>query len=69
MKIRVAESTGCPVPQFIVEAENDQERLILKSFVTFSKDKWKFHLHGFSSNKREGVASFNFGWTKDKIAI
>lgn len=67
MKIRVADSTGCPVPQFIVEAESEKDRMILKSFTEFrdyTNDKWEFNLHGVTySGDVSGPISFNFGWT------
>lgn len=67
MKIRYAQATGCPAGQFVVEAENEQESVILQNFVTFkdyAKDKWIFWLHGSvcEGTKRK---SFNFGWIKE----
>ena len=64
MKIRYAEATGCPAGQFVVEAENDVERAILKNFCSFpdyAKDKWEFHIHG-KSYGYSGQNSFNFGY-------
>ncbi len=72
MKIRAADSTGCPFPQFVVEAESESDRIILKAFLspqTFTKpgepQPWLFHLHGCGSKSDvDGYTSFNFGWQK-----
>ena len=64
MKIRLSDSTGRPEPQFVVEAESDEDRLFLKMFIyspLYSKDKLIFHLHGHSGGN-VGISSFNFGW-------
>jgi len=66
MKIRLSDSTGRPEPQFVVEAENEEDRLFLKMFIyspLYSKDKLIFHLHGHSGSNT-GISSFNFGWVK-----
>lgn len=67
MKIRMEESTGCPVPQFVVEAETEDERLMLRAFSTFpdyTKEKWEFRFHGWTLSCGQGATSFNFGWAK-----
>lgn len=66
MKVRIAHSTSSPFPQFVVEAETNEEKLLLGLFVDASgtsKDELKFHLHGHS-RASDGVSSFNFGWIK-----
>ena len=68
MKIRIADSTNRPEPQFVVEAESDNDRHILKMFCQIShhsKVKLKFWMHGYSSDPN-GYQSFNFGWIEDK---
>lgn len=64
MRIRPASSTGRPEPQFVVEAETEAEKLMLKMFIDIkdesSKDL-KIHLHGHTRGDG-GVSSFNFGW-------
>jgi hypothetical protein len=67
MKIRVADSTGCPVPQFVVEAENETDQIILRAFCGFpdyTKDKWEFTFSG-ATHGDHGVSAFNFGWKRD----
>lgn len=61
MKIRFADG-----PQFVVEAENDQDRQILKMFVDYGyKNNQIFHLHGSCySLDLGGITSFNFGYVK-----
>jgi hypothetical protein len=65
MKIRVAESTGRPEPQFVVEAETAEDRVFLKMFLTirdyYPERKLALHMHGYGSNGH-GYNSFNFGW-------
>lgn len=65
MRIEPRESTGRAEPQFVVTAETDAERLLLKQFT----EKWwddgesEFHLHGWGYNSSQmGVQHFNFGW-------
>jgi hypothetical protein len=49
--------------QFVVEAENEQERAILSSFLSAHSDKqWRFWLHGMTYGVGVGLTSFNFGW-------
>ena len=70
MKARIADSRGVPVPQFIVEAENEIERQVLKTFCmlpSWMQDKYEFWLHGYCiSGDVDGVTSFNFGWKKQE---
>jgi len=52
--------------QFVVHAENELERGVLRRFVklSYSKD-WKFTMHGMCySCDLHGVKSFNFGHVK-----
>ena len=50
------------VGQFIVYAEDEMERAILRRFVNHRKG-WKFWLHGSNTKcDLSGVSSFNFGW-------
>jgi hypothetical protein len=71
MRIKIAESKGCPAPQFVVIAETDQERAILKIFChinDYSNKHWKFYFHGCTYE--QGIESaFNFGWTEDEAKI
>ncbi|MFZ4569725.1 MAG: CGNR zinc finger domain-containing protein [Bacteroidales bacterium] len=63
MKTRIAESTGRPEPQFILETENNEEHLLVKMFLRIkdhSKEKLVLHLHGYQCG--EGHSTFNFGW-------
>lgn len=63
MRIRYTDATGCPYGQFVVNADNDQEKAILSSFVHADRNKWRFHLHGYGLRALEsGISNFNFGW-------
>ncbi len=65
MKIRAADSTSVPIPQFVVEAENETDRQILKAFcqVPHHTKNWQFRMHGYvGQSDIDGVTSFNFGW-------
>jgi len=66
MRIRVAEQTGHPVPQFVVYADDETERAILGAFTNYkqnSKQPVQFWLHGSTySCDVSGVTSFNFGY-------
>lgn len=67
MRVRFAAATGCPMGQFVIEAENDDERAILRQFVNTDQKVWRFWLHGTSGTLRvpyTGPDSFNFGWIK-----
>lgn len=65
MKIEFKSSHG--TPQFIVSAENDQERQVLSMFIDW-RDKHqenRFHMHGYCySCDHSAVTSFNFGYVK-----
>ena len=66
MKVRIAHSTISAFPQFVIEAETNEEKLLLKLFIDapdISKEELKFHLHGHSCASN-AVSSFNFGWIK-----
>ena len=69
MRIQIADSTGRPEPQFVVFAENECDRHILKMFCKakeISKVPLKLWLHGSSmSSDVQGITSFNFGWVED----
>lgn len=70
MRLELADSTGCPVPQFIIKAESDADRMLLKAFTQFrdnAKDEWVFWFHGSCVEEGAGVASFNFGWQRKRI--
>lgn len=73
MRIRPADSRGRIEPQFVVEAENAAERMLLKSFCEaqhHSKEPIKFWLHSWGYQAGvDGVESFNFGWIKDKPEV
>lgn len=62
MKVRMADSTGIPVPQFIIEAETADDRMLLKAFLLFKEHaSVTFVMHGYGV--RDGdYTSFNFGW-------
>lgn len=63
MKVRAAHSTGRSEPQFVIEAETEQDRLILKMFEKPHDDKSaRFVIHGFTYEIGKGIISFNFGW-------
>lgn len=62
MKVRFAEATGCPFGQFIIEAENDNDRTLMKVFLAAPRKEWQFHLHGYSLVCMQGFDNFNFGW-------
>lgn len=67
MRIKYTAATGCPVGQFIVEAETDQERAILTSFTSSALycEGWRFWRHGDTySGDVQAVTSFNFGYVK-----
>lgn len=67
MRIRIADSTGCPVPQFVVYAETQEEKVILSHFCRMSYDQeWMFFYHGASyKSDDDGVPyAFNFGWKR-----
>ncbi|KKK73069.1 hypothetical protein LCGC14_2897550 [marine sediment metagenome] len=56
------------VGQFVVHAESEIERGLLRRFVNKARTKgWKFWLHGSCySCDLQSVTSFNFGCIKDK---
>lgn len=65
MKVRYTTATGCPVGQFVIEAENEQDRTILAHFVDFRDPHWIFWKHGATYKGMEsGCSSFNFGYIK-----
>jgi hypothetical protein len=65
MKIEMAESTGCPVPQFVVHPETDEEQMLLRAFfyVHNNDPKWRFQMHGPTYQDGKIIA-FNFGLVK-----
>ena len=67
MKIRAVKGSG-PAPDFVVEAETEQEMLLLRTFCHFkeyAKDDWKFTFGGSCYEcDKNATTSFNFGWTK-----
>lgn len=68
MKVKIADSTGCPVPQIVLHAETDEDMHFIKLFATFpevAKEKWTFKLHGATSSiDRGGYVSMNIGFAK-----
>jgi hypothetical protein len=65
MKVRAAPATGSPVPQFIIEAECADDRVLLHVFATFPQHggAMRLHLHGYTvGSECNGVKAFNFGW-------
>ena len=56
------------IGQFVVYAENEIERGLLRRFANKARTKgWRFWLHGSCySCDLGGVTSFNFGCIKDK---
>jgi hypothetical protein len=66
MRIELSDSTGRPEPQFVVYAENEQDRMFLKMFLTipdYTKEKLYFNLHGHGGQGKK-YEHFNFGWAK-----
>ncbi len=72
MKIRVAPQTGMPCPQFIIEAEDERDSILLDVFChwpQYTKGRFELHLHGCTYQSCKGYdtpSSFNFGWMKIK---
>jgi len=69
MRVEIASQTGQPVPQFIIYAETDAERLVMQQFVTYSyyEPRPVFWLHGWTYGMgMTGVSSFNFGYRNRK---
>lgn len=71
MKIRFTGATGCPWGQFVVEAENEADRAILRCFmtpaITADAPGWQFVNHGSTWNcdHADGnPTAFNFGWRR-----
>lgn len=63
MKIIYRPATNCPSGQFVVYAENETDRQILRDFFSADLKDWKWHLHGHTVDI-EGIHTFNFGWAK-----
>lgn len=64
MQVRVAESRGMPVPQFVITAQSETERVLLSHFASCAYDShtYKFHFHGATYQSGvKGARSFNFG--------
>lgn len=55
--------------QFVVFAENELERALLRRFAAQTYDKnWEFRMHGSCySCDLQGTTSFNFGFSKKPI--
>jgi hypothetical protein len=68
MKVSFRPATNCPFGGLLIEAENDNDRTILETFLWPSKkgdSDWKFCLHNYGSSMRHvGIDSFFFGWRK-----
>lgn len=71
MRVEIAEQTGRSVPQFIIYAENDAERVLLNHFVSYkqaARPKVLFWLHGWVYEMdRVGVKSFSFGYVYEHV--
>lgn len=66
MKIQFEDSTGCPLPQFVVYPETKEEHMLLKAFFyEMNKEKWKFGLHGYVTQDNS-IKSFNFGLIREE---
>ncbi len=66
MKIRFADATGCPFGQFVVYAETEEEKAIMRLFLKgMEGPRWKFWLHGYSVGSTKGE-TFNFGWIENE---
>jgi hypothetical protein len=65
MKIRMAEATGCPVPQFVVYPEGEEEQMLLRAFfhLHHNDPEWLFQMHGCVHQDGK-ITSFNFGLVK-----
>ena len=66
MKIKAAPATGCPVPQFVVYAETEEDRMLMRAFTSFpdyARESWEFRLHGPTFGDGD-IQAFNFGWAK-----
>jgi hypothetical protein len=53
------------VPQFVIEAETEQDRLLLGVVAMFpmhAKGKWEFTYHGYTRQSHFGIVALNFGW-------
>lgn len=62
MRIKYASATGSQYGQFVVYADNEEERAILKTFLSAPKNKYKFWLHGYGGRMGMTYEHFNFGW-------
>jgi hypothetical protein len=61
--------TNYPCGQFVVTAENEQDRGILRAFLAageYMKQPPKFVLHGQTHTGNVGITSFNFGYRMPK---
>jgi len=64
MRIKFAEATGCPYGQFVVYADTEEDRIIIKKFFEAGKNEWKLWHHGTTYSVDRGLEAFNFGWIK-----
>lgn len=66
MRVQFAESTGDHLGQFVIYAESEMERAILKNFLKGGEaHKMQFCIHGMTyEGYKPGISSFNFGWRK-----
>lgn len=58
MRARFAPATGSPVPQIIIEPQNQDERLLLEQFV---HARGQLRMHGYTY-RGGALQSMNFGW-------
>lgn len=69
MKVRYVDSHGCPVGNFVIEAESEQDRAIISQFIRFSERHghgiWYFAIQNstYESKYSESkTSSFTFGF-------
>jgi hypothetical protein len=66
MKVELRIQPGHPVPQFLIFAETDAERVVLRNFIEYPIDSEvpvRFWIHG-TQHDETGMLSFNFGYAK-----
>jgi hypothetical protein len=67
VKIEMADATGCPVPQFVVRPETEEEQMLVKAFIgLMNMGGWRFHFHG-AVHEDGRITSFNFGLAKTEF--
>ncbi len=68
MRVEYTTATGCPYGQFVIMADNEQDRAILDNFIKAGySGEWEFWRHGASYRCGEnGAYAFNFGYIKKR---